>query len=789
MIKGCVRAGRRYRLHGLIGVGLIGGPALAQPPVEATPATPPPAAATAGPATPAAAVEGGDIIVTANRREQNLQQVSVAVSAVGAERLQTSRIDSLSDLQVLVPNISFGNDFAIAKIFIRGIGTNISTTGAEPAVAIYTDGAVNARPEAQFASLFDLERVEVLRGPQGTLFGRNAVGGAVNFITAKPTRTFSGYGNFTYGNYNAVMGEGAISGPIVDGIYARAAVRVDTRDGFGVNEFTGNDIDNLNKQMGRLQLLLDKDGPLKVLLAGEYYHEKANANAVKYGGPTFPDTPALFPLGRGGFAQNGVRNIASEVDPQNLLNTYSFTGTIDYRLSDQLALRSITNYRHMRAKIIQDVDVSSVVNSLATTNTASSIQDREPYSSQHSQEVQALLNFGGLEGVVGAFYFHERFGAQPNNIGVGPDGRGEPGYIPALTAAGIAIPPDRIPARYNAFVGNQNATAWAGFADFSYHLGDQIVLKAGARYSREHRTLANVGYLIARAGLGPVIRYNSFDDKRFSAFTPKAGIEWHPSQDAMVYYVYQQGFKAGTGELSLTNNPIIGPEKIYNHEIGLKSQFLDRRLTANVALFYNKLTGLQLDRTTYDPVLSFITTFENAASTRAYGVEADLSMRFTPEFRVDVSANYLHSTFGTFLANDPTDPRNIAGSPVFAPIAANIRGNYTRYSPKWTYNVHPAYNLRLGSGARLLFQGDVSYKSRQYHTEFNSVRLSAPKYVIADASLRYTTADGRISVTGFLNNMFNKTQRAGTFALSTARELGVTYLPPRTFGGTIGYRF
>jgi iron complex outermembrane receptor protein len=748
-----------------------------------------------GPAAPAATnaeaiartVGDGEIIVTANKREQNLQDVSIAVTAVGAERLTTARVDNIQDLQVLVPNISFGNDFAIAKIFIRGIGTNISTTGSEPAVAVYTDGAVNARPEAQFASMFDIDRVEVLRGPQGTLFGRNAVGGAINFITAKPTRDFSGFANFSYGNYQAVFGEGAVSGPLAPGIYARAAVRIDTHDGYGRNEFTGNGIDDLNKKMGRVQLLFDRDAPLTVLLAAEIYHEKEHANAVKYGGPTFA-LPELFPVGRGGFATGSARNIASEVDPQNDLDTHSFTATIDYKLGDGLSVRSLSNYRKMDAKIIQDVDISSVVSSLAVNGFASSIQNRQPYSKQVSEELQLLVDVGRLQGVVGGFYYNESFGALPNNIGVGPDGRGEAGYIPALTAAGIAIT-DPINARYSATAGDLNVEAWAAFADFSYKLSDQFVLKAGARYSDESRRMINAGYIIGRAGRGPVIQFNNMDRKKFNNFAPKLGAEYHPTDDVMLYYVYQQGFKSGTGELSLTNNPIIGPEKVYNHEAGIKSQFLDRRLTLNVAGFYNKLTGLQLDRTTYDPVLSLLTTFENAASTHAYGVEVDASMRITPEFRVDVSGSYLHSTFDTYLANDPTDARNIAGSSVFAPTAVNLDGNVTRYSPKWVWNVHPAYNLELGGGGRLLFQGDVSYKSKQFHTEFNDDRLSAPKYTIVNGSIRYSTPDDRISVQGFVNNAFDKLQRGGTFALATARVLGVTYLPPRTYGIIVGFKF
>lgn len=767
-----------------------------------------PAFAQAGQAEPAAVAaqdtaqqEAGpavnEIIVTANKREQNLQDVSAAVTAVGVDRLQQANVENLEDVQNLVPNLSFGNDFNIAKIFIRGIGTNISTSGAEPAVALYVDGAVISRPEAQFASLFDLERVEVLRGPQGTLFGRNAVGGAVNLITAKPTKDFSGYANFTAGNYNNFVGEGAVSGPLADGIYGRFATRVETRGGYGINEYTGTEIDDLNKRMGRVELLFDKGGPLKVLLSGELYDENDHANAVKYGGPTFPDTPGLGPAGAGGFATQSPRNISGETDPKNKLRTWSLTGTVDYKANDWLAFRSITNYRNMNQQLLQDVDVSSVVNSLATNGQTSTIQNRNPYSRTVSEEFQVLVNSGRLEAVLGAYYFNENLGANPNNIGVAPDGRGEPGYLPALqtpasiaalAAAGIVLP-SYTPPRYFTFISNEKVNAWAGFADVSYHLTDTIVLKAGGRYSSEDRQLDNVGYIILNAGRGPISVVNAHDRRFFDNFSPKAGIEWHPTKDLMVYYTYSEGFKSGTGELSLSTNPIIGPETIRNHEAGIKSEWLNHKLIANLAVFYNNLDGLQLDRTTSDPIQGFITTFQNAASTTAYGVELDTSWRFTPAFQIDVSGAYLHSTFGDFFTANPTDPRNVRGSPVFNPTNVNIAGNYTRYSPKWTFNVHPQYTLRMDNGGQFQFSSDISYKSKQYHTEFNDPALSAPAYAMVDANIRYQFPEAHISVKVWVQNMFDKLERAGTFSLATARELGVTYLPPRTFGATLGYKF
>src|SRR5690606_25241083 len=220
-----------------------------------------------------AAQSDNAILVTAQRREQALQDVTASVVAIGASRLDEAQINNLQDLQTIVPSVNFGNDFNQAKIFIRGVGANTSTTGNATGVALHVDGAVVSRAEAQLTSLFDLERVEVLRGPQGTLYGRNATGGSINLITAKPTRDFSGYARATYGNYNQLVTEAAISGPITDNILFRVAAKTENRDGFGENPVTGNDVDDLGRWMARAHLLFEFSDSIDLLLTGEYFRQ------------------------------------------------------------------------------------------------------------------------------------------------------------------------------------------------------------------------------------------------------------------------------------------------------------------------------------------------------------------------------------------------------------------------------------------------------------------------------------------------------------------------------------
>ena len=236
-------------------------------------------------ASPAQAQEGeatdyaGEIVVTAQKRAQALSDVSLSVSAVGSEALANNNTVTIESLQNLVPSISFGNDFNFAKLFIRGIGLSSSLPGVDPSVALHVDGAVVSLAQAQLGSMFDLERVEVLRGPQGTLYGRNATGGTVNLITAKPTSSLDGYIRQTIGGDAFLLQtDAAVGGPIMEGINGRLAIQWIRRDGYGINEFTGNDIDNARQFSARAHIDFKPSETFSFLLTGDRAVNKCDSN-------------------------------------------------------------------------------------------------------------------------------------------------------------------------------------------------------------------------------------------------------------------------------------------------------------------------------------------------------------------------------------------------------------------------------------------------------------------------------------------------------------------------------
>ncbi len=770
--------------------------------------------------------DDGVILVTAQRREQSLQDVSASVVAVDSARLAESQVNSLQDLQTIVPSVSFGNDFNQAKIFIRGVGANTSTTGNATGVALHVDGVVVARAEAQLTSLFDLERVEVLRGPQGTLYGRNATGGSINLITARPTADLSGHARLTYGEDNLLIAEGAISGPITEGILYRVAGKIEERDGYGTNPVTGAEIDNLQRRMLRGTLQFDFTDRTSFTLMGEYFRQDDNSGAIHFLRDSFPGVTRLAGLGAGGHAV-APRDLATEADVGVDTETYSITGTFRHEFSDALTLTNITNYRDFESSLVQDLDLSAEIQSLATNGQSTTVQERRIDSEQYSNELQLNLTLDNLDLVVGGFYFHERqrpidnvglaaFNGQLSNIavlqgaGVSLDEAfGLCGFSPdGVTGGTSVIAPKRV-----CIHSNLGTDALAIFGQANIGLGmlspalETLTLKLGGRYSYEQVDSRNPAIIIARGGLGPVIRFTSegtFTERSFEDFTPEIGLQWDPTPDLMVYYTYSEGFKAGSGENAAGSTTIVDPETIENHELGVKASLLDI-FTVNISAFSYDLEGAQLNKTIAGGPSGFTTIFENAAAISAEGLELDIAARITSNFRLSGSASYTDATFDDFLTLDPLNPANVAtpGSPAYDPVTnpdptafgapggGNIQlaGNRVRNTPEWAFNVHGEYDIDLASGATVSLMGDVSYKGRIFFSEFEREIESSRQYAFVDASALYRSPDDRISVQLWAKNLFDVDRKSSTFALATGRLIGATYLPPRSVGVTLGFSY
>jgi iron complex outermembrane receptor protein len=314
--------------------------------------------------------------------------------------------------------------------------------------------------------------------------------------------------------------------------------------------------------------------------------------------------------------------------------------------------------------------------------------------------------------------------------------------------------------------------------------------------------------IVARNGLGPILLTTpdgTFNKKDFSNFTPEAGLSWRPKDELMLYYTYSEGFKAGAGENAApgaaTNfvSIIVDPEEITNHEIGLKSVWLDNRLAVNVAAYTYDLTGQQINKTLSGGAAGFSTIFENAAEASAEGAELELFAAPTDNFRLSAAISYLHSRYDDFLTKDPLDPRNVsggapAGDPATDFVAPSgvpdvqLAGNPTRNSPDWAWNLHGEFDFGTALGGVFTLMGDISYKDDIYFTEFNRLLEGQEAYDVRRA-IRYVSGDGRWNAELWGQNLSDEEVASSTVQLATARVIGVTYMPPRTYGLTVGYQF
>ncbi|MED5546365.1 MAG: TonB-dependent receptor [Pseudomonadota bacterium] len=729
-------------------------------------------------------VSSTEIIVTAQKRAQALSDVSLSVAAVNTEQLAANNTVSLEGLQTLVPSISFGNDFNFAKLFIRGIGLSSSLPGVDPSVALHVDSVVVSLPQAQLGSMFDLERVEVLRGPQGTLYGRNATGGAVNLITAKPTDYLSGYVRQTIGGDAFLLQtDAAISGPITDGILARLAVQRIDREGYGYNEYTGNDIDNAKQWSVRGHLMLQPTEKLSLLLTGELHTEDDHALAIKFRELSFPGTtvPSLTALGQrtnadgsqASFASK-VRNLNTNFDPINDRKQYAFTGILNYDASDVISVKSLTSYRNFRAYFFHDFDMSSYLGyPLAQTGPVqTSANHWQPvWQNQFSEEIQASIETDRLHAIVAAFYLKENIRVE-NHIG-----------FDVLTNTD----PFRVQ-----FDGKLGVETWAVFANATYDLTDEFSVKVGGRYSWEKRHLLNnTGIGTAATGFNlDALQWDT--SKSWTDFSPSAGFEYRPNDDVMVYFNWSRGFKSGTAEIGSrrvpgAETPFVNPEKVEAFEGGIK--YSAGTVQSNLAVFYQKLKNGQFQRSFPIPNPPFFaSTLDNAAASRAYGAEVEFRWQATPELMLDLSGAYLNSKFTDFFSTDPLAP-NLFGPGGNQVAPSDLSGNYTRMSPKWVFNFNPTYRIPLDSGANVQLGTNIAYRAKQYHTEFNDDRLAQDGYTMVDANVRYRHSDGKLSVNAWVKNVFDKLVWGGSYAVTTSRTIGGTLMPPRTYGVTVGYEF
>lgn len=723
-----------------------------------------------------AAVTVPEVIVTAEKRGSNLQRTPVSVTALSGEALEKAQVRTLADVQSLVPSVRIGENDGYAQVTVRGIGSSNFTPGAESPVAINLNDVYISRPIAQLSGLYDVSTLEVLRGPQGTLYGRNATAGAVNITTNRPSATPSGYLRVVGGNFGTFNAEGAVGGPIIgDKVLVRLAAMIDRHDGYGKNLVTGNEVDDKDAWGVRGTVVIAPVSSLKLTVIAERYEEHESAGGLHYFGPAgllgFPGSVQSPPAFRtlGGFSATNLQDVASPADPRFRLRTTALTGSADWS-HGPLSVRLITGYRDQDARTFTPLDGGSVLNSFYLSG--------EP-AHQFSQEAQIHYDTQRAHVTAGAYYFHEVDNGSPS---VAP-------FNSTLIYPAFGLQPPNPPfwVDFAEIGGTIRTTAKAIFTQGSFEVVHGLTLTAGIRYSEEVKSLSsrnNVDLTLSKVyNFDP--RYplsytatqpESVDlpSKKFSSTTPKFGVQYQLDPTTMVYLNYAKGFKSGGFDIT-TNAPAFQPEKLVDYEGGLKTTLFDRRVRANLSGFYYKYSDLQVQQ-----VVGFQVITTNAAKAKLYGAELELYALPTDRLTLEASASYLHARYLSYFGASGIAP--------FLP-GLDYSGNRMNNAPTVQAHVSGEYRVPIEAG-EFLFRVSGDYSSRYYFTPENVDLLSQKPFFKADASVTYNS-DRNWHVTAFVRNIGDVTIR--TSGLVNSSLLGSpaqgAVAPPRTCGVEVGYRF
>lgn len=707
-----------------------------------------------------------DIVVTARRTSESLQRTPLAVSAFSGETLERTGATQVTDLQGSVPNLNLvqgrGSSNA-TNIYIRGIGQPDALQTFDPAVGVYVDDVYYSRIRGSQFDLLDLERIEVLRGPQGTLYGKNTIGGALRLVSRRPGQELRARGSVAYGSYDMIDIQGAVSGPVSDTLAFGLSALHSERGGYVTNPVTGAEYNDKNTQAVRATLAWDPMSNLRVDLTADYSTDDAgltvgqNTNTlVGSSGQVIVAVPTPLP----GY------NFEAEVDPglpnETRLESRGVALNVGYDISDALSLKSITAYRRLNTDDYIDFDATprEVSSALVAVD-----QD------QFSQELQLTYDSGPLTAVGGLYYLRE-------NIDSHQEAYADDLLGPLFLNSGFLRTVDD----------TLETTSKAAYGNVTYALTDALRISGGVRYTEEEKDYRRTTstFFSALPAFNATFPFAppvaSFDDTSFMA-----SVDYQLTDDVMLYGRFSQGFKSGgyNGRAnSAAEATLYAPETAESFEIGFKATGYDNRLRLNVAAFTTeyedfqaRVSGLDVDPITNlpAPVLSVI----NAGNLEISGLEVEGTFAMTPNLTIDTQIGLLDAEYGEFA-----DARFTAfgGSRAFQEPA---------FSPRVTarYGIQYVADVPNGGGD-VTFGAVAKYRSRMALAVDNTPVNSAVElpgmfqddYWLFDARVAWTDVSGRYTVGVYGQNILNEVYRTDAQEFSSVGNIRTAYYgAPQTF--------
>jgi iron complex outermembrane receptor protein len=687
-------------------------------------------------AAPAKAIE--EVVVTSERRSTKLQKTPVAVTSIDATKIAQNGGHLVRDLAGEIPNVEVprgGLTPTTETFFIRGIGT--SDPIQDPAVGLYVDDVYIPRPLSN-GGLFDLPdsgRIEVLRGPQGTLYGRNSDAGAVRLITQDPGDRLHIVSDIGVGDYGAVQTHDLISGPIIPGAVAGSLAFVHSeRDGTTVDPTIHMNVNNINYDAARAKLKITPIDELEILLTADGMID--HSNTAYY-------TPLVQP---GKFNPN---DSFSPLYPVNDLNSGGVALHVKYQLTPELTLKSITSARAWNdAPVIYD-------NSGTVKQLSANFIDYHQHD--YTEELQLAGDYGRFNFVSGFFFYKEDFAV--NRLTVSLD-------------------------QPKTHTVNLTATdSYAGYAQGNYKITNALTATVGLRYTLDEKSFDDGNYtttvdlaapnLFDRFGVGKPL-FTADSNHSWGAFTPKFGLDYQVTPSLLTYASYAEGYKSGGYDNRSANETIahtpFAPETVDTYEVGVKSEWLDHRLRANLAVFYNNYSDLQ--QTIYiSTVPGAPTELTNAGRAHTDGAELETTLIPIDGLTWSNNAGYLNTEFDQFLDAGPR--------------GASASGKQLPFAPRWNLTTAADYQLPLGIPGAAHVGWELAYQSKSYSDVLNTQGAAIRDQTFLNVHASYTTENERwtllFTIRNALNSRFNQ---SGTYVPPVEYYLES---PPRTFLVTLRY--
>lgn len=718
------------------------------------------AVALAGPARAQEAATAGeepapDIVVTALKRSESLQDVPISVSAIGGDVLQKGRVTQVDELVTRVANLQLtsivGDNTPIFAL--RGVSMSDYSLNQASPVATYYDEVYKGNFAFLGIALYDLERVEVLRGPQGTLYGKNTTGGAVNLIsrTAELGDT-SAYLNLGYGNYNRVDVNGAVNVAVGQNTALRVAGTFSRADGWFENVVPGKkDLAGVDEWALRGTIVTEPTDRMRVTLR----LSASRQSPTNYGIYAQPED-----INRPGLKR---RQIAANIDSDRLAKTLSAALTVDYELSDKLKLTSISSYDYGKLSFYEDTD-----------GTAGQLLEI-PYfdrARQFAQDLRLSTDTGGpFDFILGLYYNREKvFNRTTFEIGKDIDSDGLPGITANDCAVGLPLGC----LFRNSF--NQVKDSYAVYADGSYDLTDSFTLRGGLRFTHDKGAQRNFeanalgvdGSLIANLIPRTTLRYSQDN------LSGKIGLDYKLGDGDLLYASFSRGYRAPSFNAQAFFDPselsVAKPEEVTSYEVGAKTQFLDRKVTFNLAAFYYDYKNQQFINV--DPA-SAAQTLLNIPKSRIYGGEADLIVRPSRDLTLQA---------GIGLLSTRIQRGTVSG--------VDVSGNRLSNAPRFTANASVDWTVADGNAGRFSIHPTIAYQTNQFFEVLNVPRLRQGGYALLSGRIDWQSANGRYTVSVWGKNLTKKFYFTSRVDLLAGFGFDYNHVgAPRTYGVTAGVKF